>query len=105
MPMLAITDTAAEAIKSLTYDAELPDGGGLRIAAPDPDEGLELSLAGRPGADDVVLSGDGVAVFLEPIAAEVLDDKILDVQPVPTADGEQELRFAIGQQAPEPQRV
>jgi len=106
MPMLAITDTAAEAIKSLTYDAELPDGGGLRIAAPDPDQGLELSLAGRPDVDDVVLTGDGVAVFLEPIAAEVLDDKVLDVQPVPTADGEQELRFAIGQQAdPEPERV
>jgi Fe-S cluster assembly iron-binding protein IscA len=104
--MLAITDTAAEAIKSLTSDAELPDGGGLRIAAPDPDQGLELSLAGRPDTDDVVLTGDGVAVFLEPIAAEVLDDKVLDVQPVATEAGEQELRFAIGQQAaPEPQRV
>jgi len=104
--MLAITDTAAEAIKSLTTDAELPDGGGLRIAAPDPEEGLELSLAGRPDTDDVVLSGDGVSVFLEPLAAEVLDDKILDVQPVPTDDGQEELRFAIGQQSrPEPQKV
>jgi Fe-S cluster assembly iron-binding protein IscA len=100
--MLAITDTAAEAIKSLTTDAELPDGGGLRIAAPDPDEGLELSLAGRPADDDVVLAGDGVSVFLEPLAAEVLDDKILDVQPVPTDDGQEELRFAIAQQK-EPQ--
>jgi Fe-S cluster assembly iron-binding protein IscA len=103
--MLAITDTAAEAIKSLTIDADLPDGGGLRIAAPDPDQGLELSLAGRPDADDVVLSGDGIAVFLEPIAAEVLEDKVLDVQPVAGADGEQELRFAIGQQQPEPQNA
>ncbi|MBW0116118.1 adhesin [Pseudonocardia abyssalis] len=97
--MLAITDIAAEAIKSLTTDAELPDGGGLRIAAPSPDQGLELSLAGQPGADDVVLSGDGVAVFLEPVAAQVLDDKVLDVQPVQGVDGEQELRFAIGPQA------
>ncbi len=96
--MLAITDHAAEAIKSLTTDAELPEGGGLRIAAPDPDQGLELSLAGQPDADDVVLSGDGVAVFLEPTAAQVLDDKILDVQPVAGPDGEQELRFAIGPQ-------
>jgi len=103
--MLAITDTAAEAIRSLTTDAELPDGG-LRIAAPDPDEGLELSLAGRPDAEDVVLAGEGVAVFLEPLAAEVLDDKILDVQPVPTADGQEELRFAIGQQSePESERA
>ena len=52
-----------------------------------PDQGLELSLAGRPDQDDVVLSGEGIAVFLEPIAAEVLDDKVLDVQPVAGADG------------------
>jgi Fe-S cluster assembly iron-binding protein IscA len=103
--MLAITDTAAEAIRSLTIDAELPAGGGLRIAAPDPAEGLELSLARRPDADDVVLAGEGVAVFLEPLAAEVLDDKILDVQPVPTPDGQEELRFAIGQQQLEPQQA
>jgi len=101
--MLAITDLAAEAIKTLTTDAELPEGGGLRIAAPAPDEGLELSLAGQPAADDVVLSGDGVSVFLEPAAAEVLDDKILDVQPAPAADGGQELRFAIAPQQAPPQ--
>jgi Fe-S cluster assembly iron-binding protein IscA len=102
--MLAITDLAAEAIKSLTTDAELPEGGGLRIAAPDPEQGLELSLAGQPGADDVVLAGEGVSVFLEPVAAEVLDDKVLDVQPVAGDDGKQELRFAIApQEAPEAQ--
>jgi Fe-S cluster assembly iron-binding protein IscA len=100
--MLAITDTAAEAIRTLTTDAELPDGGGLRISAPDPEQGLELSLAGRPDTEDVVLSGDGVSVFLEPVVAQVLDDKVLDVQPVAGADGGQELRFAIGvQEAPE----
>ncbi|OZM80413.1 adhesin [Pseudonocardia sp. MH-G8] len=100
--MLAITDVAAEAIKTLTTDAELPDGGGLRISAPDPEQGLELSLAGQPGTDDVVLAGDGVSVFLEPVVAQVLEDKVLDVQPVAGADGEQELRFAIGvQEQPE----
>ncbi len=98
--MLAITDHAADAIRALAAEAGLPDGGGLRIAAPEPEQGLELSLAGQPDADDVVLSGDGVAVFLEPTAAEVLVDKVLDVQPVPVADGGQELRFAIGPQHP-----
>jgi Fe-S cluster assembly iron-binding protein IscA len=97
--MLAITDLAAEAIKTLATDAELPEGGGLRIAAPSPEQGLELSLAGQPATDDVVLTGEGVSVFLEPMAAEVLDDKVLDVQPVANADGEQELRFAIAPQA------
>ena len=100
--MLAITDLAAEAIKTLTTDAELPEGGGLRIAAPDPQEGLELTLAGQPADDDVVLSGDGVSVFLEPVAAQVLDDKVLDVQQAPTPEGGQELRFAIAPQEAAP---
>lgn len=100
--MLAITDTAAEAIRSLTADAELPEGGGLRIASTDPDQGLELSLAAKPVESDTVLAGGGVVVFLEPVAAEVLDDKVLDVQPVSTEQGE-ELRFAIGPQAEAPQ--
>ena len=96
--MLAITDVAAEAIKTLTTDAELPDGGGLRISAPDPEQGLELALAGQPSTDDVVLSGNGVSVFLEPTVAQVLDDKVLDVQPVAGPGGEAELRFAIATQ-------
>ena len=45
-----------------------------------------------------MLAGDGVSVFLEPVAAQVLDDKVLDVQQAPTPDGGQELRFAIAQQ-------
>jgi Fe-S cluster assembly iron-binding protein IscA len=98
-PMLAITETAAEAIKTLTTEAQLPDGGGLRIAAPDPDQGLELSLAPQPDTEDVVLNGDGMSVFLEPLAAQALDDKILDVQQVAADDGAQELRFAIAPQA------
>jgi Fe-S cluster assembly iron-binding protein IscA len=100
--MLAITDIAAEAIRTLANDAELPEGSGLRISAPDPEKGLELSLAGQPNTDDVVLAGDGVSVFLEPVVADVLDDKVLDVQPVQGPDGEQELRFAIGVQEQPP---
>ncbi|MFP5019699.1 adhesin [Pseudonocardia phyllosphaerae] len=93
--MLAITENAAEAIKSLTTDAELPEQGGLRITAPDPEQGLELALAQSADGQDTVLRGEGVAVFLEPSAAQMLDDKVLDVQPVQTEEGEQELRFAI----------
>lgn len=97
--MLAITDTAAEAITSLTDQAQLPETGGLRISASDPEQGLQLALAPEPGAEDVVLEGGRVTVFLDPVAAQVLDDMVLDVQAVPSADGgQQELRFAIGPQ-------
>lgn len=105
--MLAITENAAEAIKSLSTDAELPDDGGLRITAPQPEEGLELALAQAADEQDTVLRGEGVAVFLEPTAAQILDDKVLDVQAVPGEDGEDELRFAIVSQSdaaePEPE--
>ncbi|MEQ3539810.1 adhesin [Pseudonocardia tropica] len=93
--MLAITENAAEAIKTLSTDAELPDDGGLRISAPDPAQGLELALAQGADDQDTVLRGEGITVFLEPAAAEILDDKVLDVQPVQTDEGGQELRFAI----------
>ncbi|MEJ8280613.1 adhesin [Pseudonocardia spirodelae] len=100
--MLAITENAAEAIRTLSTDADLPGSGGLRITAPDPEQGLELALARDADAADTVLRGEGVTVFLEPTAAQLLDDKVLDVQPVQTDDGEQELRFAIvAQDAPD----
>ena len=103
--MLAITETAAEAIKTLSTDAELPDDGGLRISATDPAQGLELALAQEADAQDTVLRGEGITVFLEPAAAELLDDKVLDVQPVATEQGEQELRFAIVEQPEAPDTV
>ncbi|MEQ3550442.1 adhesin [Pseudonocardia nematodicida] len=97
--MLAITENAAEAIKTLSTDAELPDAGGLRITAPDPAEGLELALAQAADEQDTVLRGEGISVFLEPAAAQILDDKVLDVQPVTTEAGEEELRFAVVEQS------
>ncbi len=103
--MLAITENAAEAIKTLSTDAELPDDGGLRISATDPAQGLELALAQEADAQDTVLRGEGITVFLEPAAAELLDDKVLDVQPVATEQGEQELRFAIVEQPGAPDTV
>ncbi|MGD9526710.1 adhesin [Pseudonocardia sp.] len=100
--MLAVTDIAAEAIKSLTTDAQIPRQGGLRITTAEtgPAEGgLQLALAPEPVADDVVVGDPGSAVFLEPAAAAFLDDMVLDVEAAPTADGGQELRFAL---APKP---
>lgn len=100
--MLAVTDSAAEAIKALTTEAQLPDSGGLRISAAEagPEEGgLRLALAPEPGSEDVVVGEEGSAVFLEPSAAQFLDGMVLDVEAAPAADGGQELRFAIAPQS------
>ncbi len=97
--MLTITETAAQAINSLVSANEMPEGSGLRIAGQQEDqpEALELSVAATPSDQDSVLEGAGAKVFLEPVAAQVLDDKVLDVQRV-TEEGEEQLRFAIAPQ-------
>ncbi len=95
--MLSITETAAQAINSLITASEMPEGAGLRIAAqPETDSaGLELSVAPEPAEQDTVLKGGGATVFLEPIAAQALEDKVLDVQRVEGEGEEEQYRFAI----------
>lgn len=82
--MLTITDRAAEAIDAVVASTpNAPDTAGLRIAratAPDGQEGLALSLADGPAAEDAVVEGAGAPVFVDPEAAEILDDKVLDAQ-------------------------
>jgi iron-sulfur cluster assembly protein len=79
--VLTLTQAAAEVVRSLVEQSEAPDSGGLRIAATDdPAEGveLELSLVGEPEALDATVEQEGATVYLDPEAAELLDDKLLD---------------------------
>lgn len=81
--MLAITDTAAEAIRGIVAAPELPDGAGLRIATqPGADEAatLEVSVAETPAETDQVVDESGARVFVEADAIPLLDDKLLDAQ-------------------------
>ncbi len=81
--MLAITDTAAEAIRGIVSAPELPDGAGLRIAT-QPGTGeaasLEVTVAETPADTDQVLDEEGARVFVEADAIALLDDKLLDAQ-------------------------
>ena len=80
--MLTLTPTAAEVVRTLV-DQSSPDSGGLRIAASEDGlEGvaLELSLVGEPEALDETIEQSGATVYLDPEAAELLDDKLLDAQ-------------------------
>ncbi len=79
--MLALTDQARKVIKGIVE--EVGEGGGLRITAANENNGdtaLEFELAQSPLEGDEVLHEDGAAVFLDPVAAEVLADKTLDVE-------------------------
>jgi iron-sulfur cluster assembly protein len=81
--VLTLTPTAAEVVRTLVEQSPDPESGGLRIAAGDEGgEGveLELSLVGEPEALDETVEQEGATVYLDPGAAELLDDKLLDAQ-------------------------
>jgi iron-sulfur cluster assembly protein len=79
--MLTLTDQAVAAIRDLTTRPGLPAQTGLRIAPGEADTGgLALSLSDGPVSGDQVIEESDVQVFLQPEAADALDDKALDAQ-------------------------
>ena len=81
--MLTLTPTAAEVVRTLVEQSPAPISGGLRIAAGEETvEGvaLELSLVDEPEPADERIEQEGATVYLDPGAAELLDDKLLDAE-------------------------
>lgn len=79
--MLALTDSAKDAVRQMVDAQDAPEGSGLRIAAAPtegPDTSLSLDLAVEPEAGDTVVEEDGARIFLDEAAASLLDDKVLD---------------------------
>ena len=79
--MLALTDNAVEAVKNIVASSdEVSETSGLRMVAEraGTQANLQLSVARQPAEDDEVIEEQGARVFLEPEAAALLDDKVLD---------------------------
>lgn len=79
--LLTLTDSAVEAVKYIVSSSdEFSETGGLRMVAEQTGmrTNLELSVVPLPAEDDEVIEEQGVRVFLEPEAAALLDDKVLD---------------------------
>ena len=93
--MLAMTETAAEAVKTIV--ARIPDAadGGVRITDDGETGGYALSVAPAPEPTDTVVDSAGARVFLDPPSAAALDDLILDAQVA--QDGS--LSFALAAQS------
>lgn len=97
--MLAITEDAAAAINGIVSSPGLPEGAGLRItqevnteAEDGPRTDLRLSVVAAPEDGDEVLEAE--RIFIDPGAAELLDDKLLDAD----VAGD-EVRFSLDVQA------
>lgn len=79
--MLDLTDSATSVIRSIGERPESPDDAGLRVAAGGESSGrLTVAAAAGPEEGDQVVEKEGARVFLDPEAAVILDDKVLDAQ-------------------------
>jgi Fe-S cluster assembly iron-binding protein IscA len=82
--MLTLTPNAEQAVRRLVASSPISeDVGGLRIApgSPTPDGvPLELTIVGSPEPEDQDAGAPDAHVYLEPTAAEALDDKVLDAE-------------------------
>ncbi|MPZ97346.1 MAG: Fe-S cluster assembly protein HesB [Propionibacteriales bacterium] len=79
--MLSLTENATNVIKTITEGEGAPTESGLRISQDSPQStDLAVTAAEGPQPGDQVVEEEGARVFLEPTAAQTLDDKVLDAQ-------------------------
>jgi iron-sulfur cluster assembly protein len=79
--MVTLTESAKDVVREMTQDGG--DDSGVRIAAEQDAEGvqgLSLSVVPAPADGDTVVDEAGSRVFLEPVAAEMLEGKVIDAQ-------------------------
>ena len=79
--LLALTDNAVEAVREIVSSSdEASETGGLRMVAEraGTQANFQLSVVPLPAEDDEVVDEQGARVFLEPEAASLLDEKVLD---------------------------
>jgi iron-sulfur cluster assembly protein len=83
MTMLAISETAADAMSRIVAVHASGEGAGIRITHEvTGEERYDLAMEVRPApeAGDEVLAEDGARVFLPPETAALLDDKLLEAR-------------------------
>jgi iron-sulfur cluster assembly protein len=79
--LLSLTDSAVQAVTEIISSSdEFSQTGGLRMVAEQAGTqvNFQLSVVPVPAEDDEVIEEQGARVFLEPDAASLLDDKVLD---------------------------
>jgi iron-sulfur cluster assembly protein len=79
--LLALTASAVRAVKHIVSSSDqFPETAGLRMVAEraGTQANLQVNVAPLPAEDDEVIEAQGARVFLEPEAAALLDDKVLD---------------------------
>lgn len=75
--MLTLTENACSIVKRYTDHPDTPDQAGLRITST-AEAQLAVTTTDEPVAGDQLVEQDGARVYLDPLASEQLDDKVLD---------------------------
>lgn len=81
--MLAVSDSAAQAIEAILDDQQAPEGTGLRIGVMSQDgDGTQIGIGLTTGPEetDAVVEHEGAHVFVGEELREILDDKLLDAE-------------------------
>jgi Fe-S cluster assembly iron-binding protein IscA len=93
--MLTLTENASAIVKDISSQPGLPETAGLRITSDSQSEAsLAVSAAEAPEPGDQVVEQSGATVYLDPSAAIMLDDKVLDAAVDPSG----KVEFALGLQ-------
>jgi Fe-S cluster assembly iron-binding protein IscA len=95
--MLQMTDRAADLLRNLRNDAQLPDSAGVRVyseTAPTGEPTLSIGFTPDPLPSDHVTDHAGVRLFVAPEIAEPLSDAVMDVV---AENGEEQLIFRPAQ--------
>jgi iron-sulfur cluster assembly protein len=85
--MLTLTENAQAAVKGLTTEAGLPEGGGVRIALTADQSQLEMSLVTEPAASDQIVEADDARVFVSEETSPILAGHTLDAGQTPEGIG------------------
>ncbi len=91
--MLHMTDRAADLLRNLRNEAQLPESAGVRIyseTAPTGEPTLSIGFTPDPMPTDQVSDHEGLRLFVAPEIAEPLAGAVMDVV---ADDGESQLIF------------
>ncbi|MBO4164044.1 iron-sulfur cluster biosynthesis family protein [Micromonospora matsumotoense] len=92
--MLTMTDNAVLVIRDLAAQQDVAQDGGLRIAADTEAGALTIELVPVPAQGDQVVDTEGARIFLDPDAAELLNDTSVDA----SVDDEGVVQFGFTEQ-------
>ncbi|WP_328339668.1 HesB/IscA family protein [Micromonospora sp. NBC_00421] len=92
--MLTMTDNAVLVIRDLAAQQDVAQDGGLRIAADTEAGALTIELVPVPAQGDQVVDTEGARIFLDPEAAELLNDTSVDA----SVDDEGVVQFGFTEQ-------